>query len=98
MIRQAVAAEPDNSAYRDSLGWVYYRLGRFPEAVVELEKAAADKSPTAEVLEHLGDAYAKAGQPRQGPRRLAPRGRAPSAKTRTKRKAKEVEKKVKSKH
>jgi hypothetical protein len=33
------AAEAENRAYRDSLGRVYYRLGHFPEAVVELEKA-----------------------------------------------------------
>ena len=61
MIGRAVAAEPENAAYRDSLGWILYRLGRFPEAVVELEKAAA-KEPAAEVLEHLGDAQLKAGQ------------------------------------
>jgi tetratricopeptide (TPR) repeat protein len=41
MIQRAVAAEPDNMAYRDSLGWIYYRLGRFPDAVTELEKALA---------------------------------------------------------
>lgn len=41
MIRFAVEAEPDNRAYRDSLGWVYYRLERYDEAVVELEKAVA---------------------------------------------------------
>ena len=47
MIRTAVAAEPDNRAYRDSLGWVYYRLGRFAEAVAELEKAPTRSGPTA---------------------------------------------------
>ncbi len=61
MIGRAVAAEPDNAAYRDSLGWILYRLGRYPEAVVELEKAAA-KEPVGDVLEHLGDAQLKAGQ------------------------------------
>ena len=61
MIGRAVAAEPDNAAYRDSLGWICYRLGRYPEAVVELEKAAA-KEPVGDVLEHLGDAQLKAGQ------------------------------------
>ena len=30
MIRKAVDAEPDNAAYRDSLGWVLFRLGRYP--------------------------------------------------------------------
>ena len=62
MIRQAVDAEPDNMAYRDSLGWVLFRLGKYPEAVAELEKAAAGKKPDGVVLDHLGDAYRKAGQ------------------------------------
>ncbi|MEE8451860.1 MAG: tetratricopeptide repeat protein [Thermoguttaceae bacterium] len=50
MVRHAVEAEPDNRAYRDSLGWVYYRLGRHDEAVAELEKAvaAAVEEPVAE--------------------------------------------------
>jgi tetratricopeptide (TPR) repeat protein len=62
MIEKAVAAEPDNSAYRDSLGWVNFRLGRYAAAVVELKKAAADKDPDAVVLDHLGDALAKTGK------------------------------------
>ncbi len=62
MIKVAVAAEPDNRAYLDSLGWVYYRLGRFPEAVAELEKAVDEKQPDGTVLDHLGDAYEKLGR------------------------------------
>ena len=61
MIVAAVAAEPENRAYRDSLGWIYYRLGRVSEAVVELEKAVDEKQPDATVLEHLGDVYQKLG-------------------------------------
>jgi tetratricopeptide (TPR) repeat protein len=57
MIQKAVAAEPDNSAYRDSLGWALFRLGRDDEAVTELKKAAAGDHPDATVLEHLGDVY-----------------------------------------
>jgi tetratricopeptide (TPR) repeat protein len=60
MIQKAVAAEPDNSAYRDSLGWALFRLGQYPQAVAELEKAAADKTPDPTVFEHLGDACHKA--------------------------------------
>ena len=56
MIQQAVAAEPDNAAYRDSLGWVYYRLGKNDEALVELKKAITlDETPDANVLEHYAD-------------------------------------------
>jgi tetratricopeptide (TPR) repeat protein len=61
MIIVSVAAEPDNRAYRDSLGWVYYRLGRFGDAVKELEKAVDEKQPDGTVLDHLGDAYEKVG-------------------------------------
>ncbi len=61
MIQAAVAAEPDNTAYRDSLGWALFRLGRAEEAVKELEKAAQDDSdPT--IHDHLGDAYLACGQ------------------------------------
>jgi len=59
MIQTAVNAEPDNIAYRDSLGWAYYRLGDYPRAVKELEKAAADPEPDSVILEHLGDSYFK---------------------------------------
>lgn len=62
MIQRAVTAEPENKAYRDSLGWVYFRLGRFDEAVVELEKAASGDEPGGVILDHLGDALAQAGR------------------------------------
>jgi tetratricopeptide (TPR) repeat protein len=58
MIRKAVEAEPDNGAYRDSLGWALYRLGRWDEAIAELQKAI-EKQPDGVVLDHLGDAYLK---------------------------------------
>jgi len=68
MVRRAVEAEPTNRAYRDSLGWVYFRLGRFAEAVVELEAAVKpeaenpDDEPDGVILDHLADAYAAAGR------------------------------------
>ncbi len=65
MIQMAVAAEPENRAYRDSLGWIYYRLGRLPEAAAELEKAADEKQPDGTILDHLGDAYEKLGRHEQ---------------------------------
>jgi tetratricopeptide (TPR) repeat protein len=56
MIQQAVAAEPENAAYRDSLGWTYYRLGKIDDALVELKKAITlDEKPDANVLEHYAD-------------------------------------------
>jgi tetratricopeptide (TPR) repeat protein len=67
MIQLAVADEPDNAAFRDSLGWVLFRQGRYAEALVELQKAielekADGKEPDATVLDHLGDVYQKLGR------------------------------------
>lgn len=63
MIRQAVADEPDNYAYLDSLGWAYYRLGRYSDAIYQLEKAAdLAEGKDGTVLDHLGDAYLGSGQ------------------------------------
>ena len=62
MIREAVDGNPENAAYRDSLGWVLYRLGRLDEAVVELEKAA-QREPDPVILDHLGDVYSALEKP-----------------------------------
>lgn len=61
MTEIAVDAEPDSIAYRDSLGWAYYRLGRFRDAVRELEHATQGSAPDGVILDHLGDAYRSAG-------------------------------------
>jgi tetratricopeptide (TPR) repeat protein len=63
MIQKAVDSEPENAAYLDSLGWAYYRLGQYAEAVQWLEKAAAGDEPDGVILDHLGDAYWKVDQP-----------------------------------
>jgi tetratricopeptide (TPR) repeat protein len=57
MVTRAVEQEPNNTSFRDSLGWVYYRLNRSEDAVRELKKAADDPNPDSVILDHLGDAY-----------------------------------------
>lgn len=57
MISRALAQDPDNGAFIDSLGWAYFRLGRLSEARVQLERAARLTRGDAVVLEHLGDVY-----------------------------------------
>ncbi len=57
LIRRAVAQEPDNGAYVDSLGWAYYQLGRYEEAREHLEWAARLVPNDATIFEHLGDLY-----------------------------------------
>ncbi len=61
MTRKAVAAEPENSAYRDSLGWAYFRLGKYEKAKTELEAARKLNEQDGVVYDHLGDTYLKLG-------------------------------------
>ena len=65
LVRRAVALEPDNGAYVDSLGWALFRLGEFEEARRHLERAnqLAPEDPT--ILEHLGDVYVALGESRR---------------------------------
>jgi tetratricopeptide (TPR) repeat protein len=62
LITRAVALDPDNGAYVDSLGWTYYRLGRPEQARGHLERAARLEPEDATLQEHLGDVYVALGQ------------------------------------
>lgn len=55
MISKAVQAEPNNGAYLDSLGWVYFRMGRLSEAEENLRKALQFTPHDATVHDHMGD-------------------------------------------
>jgi tetratricopeptide (TPR) repeat protein len=61
-IRQALTFEPNNSAYLDSLGWVYFKLGKYDLAEENLTKASIHMGADATVQEHLGDLYQKTGR------------------------------------
>lgn len=60
MIRKAVELRPQDGYIVDSLGWAYYKLGRYDEAVVELEKAVRLRPEDPTINDHLGDAYWRA--------------------------------------
>jgi tetratricopeptide (TPR) repeat protein len=62
MIQKAVAQEPSNSAYLDSLGWAYYKQNKLSEAEEALRKAVEREGHDPTILGHLGDIYAKMGQ------------------------------------
>lgn len=62
MIQKAVAAAPNDGYIIDSLGWAYFRLGRFEDAVQQLELAVQLRSTDPEINDHLGDAYWRAGR------------------------------------
>ena len=63
LVLRAVSLEPENGAYVDSLGWTYYRLGRYEEARGHLERAAELVPDDAVIYEHLGDLSVAVGDP-----------------------------------
>lgn len=65
LIRRAVAAEPGNGAYVDSLGWVHHRLGQHELALKYLERAAGLLPDDPEIAEHLGDVLRALGDARR---------------------------------
>lgn len=60
LLEQAVSAEPSNSAYLDSYGWVLFQRGDFESAKTQLQKAAQLRGD-AVILDHLAEAYWKCG-------------------------------------
>lgn len=65
MIERAVAGEPDNGYITDSLGWAYYRLGRYEEAVPVMERAVELATTDPVINDHLGDVYWAVGRVRE---------------------------------
>jgi len=61
-IKQALTLEPNNGAYLDSLGWAYFKLGKYDLAEENLNKAAVHMGSDPTVQEHLGDLYQKTGR------------------------------------
>ncbi len=62
MLRRAVDLRQRDGYIVDSLGWAYYRLGRYDDAVRELEKAIDLKPSDPVINDHLGDAYWRVGR------------------------------------
>lgn len=61
-VERAVALDPDNGAYLDSLGWAHFQLGDYENAQKNLERAALLLPEDATVMEHLGDLYRELGR------------------------------------
>jgi len=62
MIKKAVDLEPANGAYLDSLGWAYFKLGKYDQAEDNLTKASMHMGSDPTVQQHLGDLYQKTGR------------------------------------
>lgn len=62
MIEVAVRKQPNDGYIRDSLGWVYFQLGKYEESVPKLERAVELLAVDPIINDHLGDAYWMVGR------------------------------------
>jgi tetratricopeptide (TPR) repeat protein len=57
MAKIAIEKEPENASFLDTIGWIYYKLGKYKDAEKYIKKSLAVNKESAVVLEHLGDIY-----------------------------------------
>jgi tetratricopeptide (TPR) repeat protein len=62
LLQRALVEEPQNGAYLDSLGWIYFKEGKYAASETALRKAVQRESHDATIHSHLGDLYAKTGR------------------------------------
>ena len=65
LIQRAVELEPQNGAYLDSLGWVYFKQNRLEASEAMLRKAVEHEPHDPTIREHLGDVLARQGRTEQ---------------------------------
>ncbi len=57
----AIKADPANSAYLDTMGWIYFKMGVYDKAKDYVEKALKSGGEKPDILDHLGDIEFKMG-------------------------------------
>ena len=62
MVQKAVQLDPQNGAYLDSLGWVYFKMGQYALAEANLRKASERMGQDPAVHDHLGELFEKTGR------------------------------------
>ena len=62
MLEKARKLRPYDGYIVDSVGWAYYQLGDFEQAVVHIERAVELLPADPIIAEHLGDAYWRVGR------------------------------------
>jgi len=61
LLTEAVRLEPRNAAFLDSMGWLFFRQGRYQEAKQHLADAIEIDDSVAEMHVHLGDVLSALG-------------------------------------
>lgn len=62
MVKKAVELKPNDGYIIDSLGWAYFQLGDYEQAVTHIERAVELLPADPIIAEHLGDAYWRTGR------------------------------------
>ncbi len=62
MAKIAITAEPKNSSYLDTIGWVYFQLGEYDSAKKYIGEALKVGGEKAVILDHFGDVLFKLGK------------------------------------
>ncbi|MFO7871791.1 MAG: tetratricopeptide repeat protein [Kiritimatiellia bacterium] len=64
-VKRALALDPGNGAYIDTLGWIYFKQKDYEKALTQVQKAneLLEDDPT--IIDHLGDIYASLGNEEQ---------------------------------
>lgn len=62
LIQKALDLEPQNGAYLDSIGWAYFKQGKYELAEENLLKAISRNGNDATLHDHLGELYHKTGR------------------------------------
>ncbi|MEX2456124.1 MAG: tetratricopeptide repeat protein [Balneolaceae bacterium] len=57
LARKAISFEPENAAYLDTTGWIYFKLEKYDQALEYITRSVETGNASAEVYEHLGDVY-----------------------------------------
>jgi tetratricopeptide (TPR) repeat protein len=65
LIKRALEVKPDDGYITDSLGWVYFKMGRHKDALLYIQKALEKLPEDPLITEHLGDAYMALGKWRE---------------------------------
>ena len=60
--RRSLKLRPDNSAFLDTYGWIWYRLERYRKAGKYVNKSIKVKPDNPVVLDHMGEIYLRSGK------------------------------------
>ncbi len=61
MSKKSLEAEPKNSSYLDTFGWIFFKKGDYQKAKEYIEKSISIDNKSGTVYDHLGDIYFKLG-------------------------------------